>query len=65
MAEACEECVRNFHYVVFGMRGEEIGGMPELVAYRCDGIGEGGSCFGIPGSLSNRELAVVSQTVCQ
>src|SRR4051812_46611597 len=65
MAEAREQCVRDFHYVEFGMGCEEIGRMPELLAYRCNGIGEGGLCLGIPGSLANRELTVASQTVCQ
>src|SRR5688500_3868015 len=65
MAQAGKQCVGNFHHVVCRTRSEEIGRVPELLAYRCSGVRERGLCLDIPGSLTNRELAVAGQTVRQ
>ena len=64
MAQAGVQCVGNFHHLVFGMAGEEIGRVPELLAYGCNGIREGGLCLDVPGSLTTGELAVAGQPMC-
>jgi hypothetical protein len=65
VAKAGKQGVGNFHYIVFGTRSEEIGWVPELLAHRCNGIGKGGLCLGIPGSLTDREVAFLGQTMRQ
>ena len=65
MAQAGKQRVRDFHHVVFGMGSEEIDRVPELLAHGCNGVGKSGVSLDVPGSLTNGELAVAGQTMCQ